>query len=245
MFCNNPLISIVTVCFNSEKTIRQTIESILNQHYMNIEYILIDGQSTDGTVEVIKEYDHQFKEKGIIYRWISEADAGIYDAMNKGGRLASGSWINFMNAGDLFFDESILEKIWNKLDADLVYANHAIYRDDSNSYTVVDVRNYGDRRNIPFCHQTLFISKEYFSLFPFDSRYKIAADFDQYLTCKLAGASIKHIPITVALFLDGGLSSTSRRTLINEYFNIMKKHDAMSAYIIYVIRLIKYLLIRR
>ena len=98
----NPLISIITVCFNSSKTIRQTIESVLNQTYTNIEYILVDGKSTDNTVAIIEEYAPQFTAKGIVYRWVSEPDAGIYDAMNKGIKLATGEWIGIINSDDWY-----------------------------------------------------------------------------------------------------------------------------------------------
>ena len=96
----NPLISIITVCFNSAKTIRQTIESMLNQTYTNIEYILVDGKSTDNTVAIIEEYAPQFAAKGIVYRWISEPDGGIYDAINKGIKFATGEWINIQGSDD-------------------------------------------------------------------------------------------------------------------------------------------------
>jgi glycosyltransferase involved in cell wall biosynthesis len=97
----NPLISIITVCFNSAKTIRQTIESVLIQTYTNIEYILVDGKSTDNTVAIIEEYAPQFAAKGIIYRWISEPDDGMYNALNKGFYKSSGEIMYWLNSDDL------------------------------------------------------------------------------------------------------------------------------------------------
>jgi len=94
-----PLISVVTVVYNGEKHLEQTIKSVLDQGYDNIEYIIIDGGSTDGTLEIIKKY-----EDAIDY-WVSESDGGIYDAMNKAISLATGEWINFMNSGDDFFSD--------------------------------------------------------------------------------------------------------------------------------------------
>ena len=105
---NNPLISIVTVVYNGKVFLEETILSIINQTYKNIEYIIIDGGSTDGTVDIIKKYENK------ISYWISEKDNGIYDAMNKGIKKSTGEWINFMNAGDLFNDNNVLTNFYNK-----------------------------------------------------------------------------------------------------------------------------------
>lgn len=100
-------ITVVTVCFNAESVLEQTILSVLNQTYKDIEYLIIDGGSKDGTLGIIKKYSDKVK-------WISEPDKGIYDAMNKGVKMASGEWINFMNAGDRFASNDVLEKIFAK-----------------------------------------------------------------------------------------------------------------------------------
>lgn len=100
-------ITVVTVCFNAESVLEQTMQSVLNQTYKNVEYLIIDGGSKDGTLDIIKKYSDKVK-------WISEPDKGIYDAMNKGVKMASGEWINFMNAGDRFASNDVLEKIFAK-----------------------------------------------------------------------------------------------------------------------------------
>lgn len=101
---NNPLISVVTVSYNAVSTIEQTILSVINQTYPHIEYIIIDGGSTDGTVDIIKKYADK------IAYWVSEPDKGIYDAMNKGIKVATGEWINFMNSGDCLYRNDTIEK---------------------------------------------------------------------------------------------------------------------------------------
>lgn len=100
-------ITVVTVCFNAESVLEQTMLSVLNQTYKNFEYLIIDGGSKDGTLDIIKKYSDKVK-------WISEPDNGLYDAMNKGVKMASGEWINFMNAGDRFASNDVLEKIFAK-----------------------------------------------------------------------------------------------------------------------------------
>lgn len=102
------LISIVTVSYNAVLTIEQTILSVINQTYPNVEYIIIDGGSTDGTVDIIKKYEDK------IAYWVSEPDKGIYDAMNKGVVVATGEWINFMNAGDIFTDGDVIDKLFHQ-----------------------------------------------------------------------------------------------------------------------------------
>ena len=102
---SNVKISIVTVCYNAVAVIEKTIQSVLSQTYRNIEYIVIDGASTDGTIDVLKKYQTK------ISCFISEPDEGIYDAMNKGLKIATGEWICFMNAGDFFYDTEVLNSM--------------------------------------------------------------------------------------------------------------------------------------
>lgn len=142
---NKPLISIITVVYNGEKYLEETIQSVINQTYDNVEYIIIDGGSTDGTLDIIKKYKNQ------IDYWVSEKDSGIYDAMNKGIQSALGKWINFMNAGDKFFATVTISKFIScKDDADLVYSD-TLY--SNNTLCICDIK----RNRI--IHQSLFYKK--------------------------------------------------------------------------------------
>ena len=119
-FDDKPLVSIVTVVYNGEVFLEKTIQSVINQSYSNIEYIIIDGGSTDETVDIIKKYEDR------IDYWVSEIDSGIYDAMNKGIDLASGDWINFMNAGDSFVGCNVLLNLnyfLSDINYDIIYGD--------------------------------------------------------------------------------------------------------------------------
>lgn len=236
---DKPLISVITVVYNSELYLEGTIQSIINQTYDNVEYIIIDGGSTDGTIDIIKKYENK------IDYWVSQSDTGIYDAMNKGIDIATGDWINFMNAGDRFVDSTILLQISKALGYDLVYGNHAVYKDDPSVFQITDVKYYKDTRNIPFCHQTLFAKTELLKLNKFDIRYKIAADYHQYLVLKHLNATIHYVPVTICLYLDGGLSATSRKKLIYEYYEITKKYNPIYAWFVKIIRLLKYMILEK
>lgn len=189
-----PLISVVTVCFNAVKDIEKTILSVINQTYENIEYIIIDGGSTDGTVDVIKKYADR------ITYWISEPDKGIYDAMNKGIKVATGEWINFMNAGDCFVKETVLEDCFGRTvynhDERVLYGN-CIYKYKWGYRRVVpeDIRNIVNRMTM--CHQSVFI-RGYKDVY-FDLEYKLAADYNQILCLYMDNQRFRYINCYVAL----------------------------------------------
>lgn len=118
------LITVVTVCFNAGQTIAKTMQSVLNQTYRPLEYILVDGKSTDNTLNIIYELEPLFHEKGIAVRIVSEKDKGIFDAMNKGVKLANGRWVNFMNAGDVFYNDKTIDFVFSHeipMEVKLVY----------------------------------------------------------------------------------------------------------------------------
>ncbi|MGE7999166.1 glycosyltransferase family 2 protein [Lysinibacillus sp. NPDC093190] len=205
-----PKISIITACYNAEKTIEQTIQSVINQTYDNIEYIIIDGASTDGTMNIVEKY----KDK--IDKIISEPDEGIYDAFNKGVRKATGEYINFMNADDYFSENSVVKKVANYLyqhphilmshgdvKAFDAFTKHWHYRGESLTY-----RDFELGKMCP--HQSVFTHNQLFTEFAgFDLRYGILADVDFTIKCfKKYENRIAYLPIEIAHFRLGGLSNT-------------------------------------
>ncbi len=203
---NKQLISIITVSYNSEKTIKNTIESVFNQSCESIEYIIIDGKSTDRTLEIIESYEKKAKEKGITYKWISEVDNGIYDAMNKGIDLAQGNWVYFLGSDDILFD--ILNKVseYLKENYSFVYGDvympgkGIVYSGKFNKVKLV-------LKNI--CHQSIFYKKEILQQEKFSLKYKLLSDYA--MNIKLFDESkVKYIPVVIAKYNDlDGMSSVN------------------------------------
>ena len=202
-----PKITIVTASFNSEKTIRQTIESVVYQTYLNIEYIVIDGGSTDGTVDIIKEY----KDK--IAFWISEPDKGVYDAFNKGVQHASGEYVQFLGSDDCLYEKSTIEKVVHELsngEIDILSAGVWVVDDNTKQEFFVDGtkaenENY-DYTMIP--HQGMFARRDLLLRYPFDTSYCIAADYLFFLTCYFETENnIKYIKLPAAFYSLGGISA--------------------------------------
>lgn len=170
---NTPLISVVTVSYNAATTIEETILSVLNQTYSNIEYIIIDGGSTDGTVDIIRKYADR------LAYWISEPDKGIYDAMNKGIAAASGDYINFMNAGDVFYDQDVIKNIFEKTypnDCNVIYGKTLVhYRWGTYIVSPTDLSVL--KKRMCLCHQSVFVRVSTHKANPFDTSFKITADY--------------------------------------------------------------------
>lgn len=209
-----PKITVVTVTYNAERYLEQTIQSIISQDYKNIEYIVIDGGSDDGTVEIIKQYN------SYIDYWISESDNGIYDAMNKAIDKATGKWINFMNAGDVFFDKNTISKIISNIDidSDLIAGDICYIKNDSKEYKVA--RTHQKAFDGMFCfHQSLFTKVDIMKKYKFDTNFKIAGDYDFVLKCYIKNHKFQYLSFPFANFLYGGISETdSIRARIEDMF---------------------------
>lgn len=218
---NQPLITIITVSYNAIDFIETTIQSVINQTYSNIEYIIIDGKSTDGTVEVIKKYtDH-------ISYWVSESDRGIYDAMNKGIELAHGEWVNFMNCGDVFFQNTIVDIIAtfvSKSECDIVYGDVMLNINGNLKLKKARSLEYIEY-SLPFCHQSSFVKLALLRKNRFDLSYKIAADYALfYKLYSEIKCSFIYVGEVVAIYeATLGISSASRKKAYREICSINKR----------------------
>ena len=238
---NKPLITIITVVFNDAVNIEKTMLSVLNQTYDNVEYIVIDGGSKDGALDIILQYEHA------IDYWVSEKDAGIYDAMNKGIRLASGKWINFMNSGDLFFNNKTLEKIVFKFreNYSIVYGDVQAFS-KKHHFNEMKISRPVTPKNLimklPICHQATFVTlKAFKEVGLYDTNYKICGDHDWLLKALMAGHQAKYVHQCIALNNRDGVSSVSlfklqreRLTLALLHFNDLKPMIYLMALIPFV-----------
>lgn len=214
-----PLISVVTVSFNAVSTIEKTICSIVNQTYPHIEYIIIDGGSTDGTVDIIKKYENK------IAYWISEPDKGIYDAMNKGIDVATGEWINFMNSGDTFHSNTVIQQLIEKLPskADVIYGDTLLLYSWGKYFKKalpIDMIKH----HLPFCHQSCFIKTITMQKMKYNLNYKICADYDFFYHLYQAGGLFTYLPHCISNYeAEQGMSATNSLQLLKESATITGK----------------------
>ena len=220
-------ISIITVCYNSSSTIKDTFESVLNQSYADYEYIVVDGLSSDGTVDIIKEYQPRFQGK---MRWISEKDSGLYDAMNKGIRMATGDVVGILNSDDFFTSGNVLESVnrgFDSPDTDAIYADVRYVKQDDlqrivRHYSSKHFRRWKMRCGLIPAHPSFYARKELFEKFGFyRTDYRIAADFELLLRFIFVNRiNTLYIPETFVTMRMGGVSTNSFKV----HFQIMKEH---------------------
>ena len=199
-------VSIITVAYNSEATIKDTIESVLNQTYRNIEYIIIDAMSKDKTINIIKSYEEKFKQKKIEYKWISEKDNGIYDGMNKGIIMSSGEIIGIINSDD-WYERDAVEKIindekdknWDMLYCDLrVIGTQRKFIKKAKLTKIVTTRNWN--------HPTTFVKKRVYQEFKYQCKY-IYDDLDFMLKVRKKDYKVSILNEIIANFRLGGVSN--------------------------------------
>lgn len=213
-------ITVITVCFNALEMLKKTMQSVDSQHYSNLEYIIIDGGSTDGTADYLQSY------QGKLTKYVSEPDKGIYDAMNKGVSISTGSYVIFLNAGDLFADEHTLENITESeiSDADVVYGD--VLKADKDGHLIrKPAEKAHNAHKMYFCHQSSLTKRECLLQYPFDLRYKMSADFNFFKTLTKKNKIFKQLDIPIAIFDTSGVSNTRRSKGLKENICIVKEQD--------------------
>ena len=224
-------VTIITVVFNDDKCLENTILSVLGQCYKDIEYIIIDGGSTDGTLDIIKKYQDK------INYWVSEKDNGIYDAMNKGVDLATGEWVNFMNSGDSFYDNNVLRSVFESDDLnsiDVIFGHHQIIYPHKKR-----IGKAGFAKNIwkgsQFSHQSAFVRLSLLRKSFFNVNNRISADFEFFYNQIKAGKCFKRKDIIVSSISSGGVSDINRIDGIVGWWNVIDKSYMRNLYYIYLV----------
>ncbi len=219
-------VSIITVTYNSSKTLTDTMEAVLRQSYDNIEYIVVDGASTDGTIDLIHQYEPRFKGR---MRWISEPDCGIYDAMNKGIRMATGDIVGILNSDDYFTSDNVIESIvpyFADETLDAIYGDIHFIKDGQPEKIV---RYYSSRLFHPFwlrfgfmpAHPSFYVRRQvYEKAGLYKTNYKIGSDYEMMVRLfRVHHIKTKYIPMDFVTMRTGGVSThniQSRIQLIDE-----------------------------
>ncbi len=206
-----PKITIITATYNSADTLLQTIESVAGQSYPNIEYIVIDGGSTDGTVDILRQH-----EADIAY-WVSEPDRGIYDAFNKGARHATGDYVQFLGSDDFLCQADTIQHVADQLEDSVDILSGAIWEVDTkrcrqklHQSILPENREEFDGRMVP--HPGMFVRREVLLRYPFDISYRIAADYFFFLTCwRDPDLHFKCFDEPIVYFALDGVSSSAMR----------------------------------
>lgn len=221
-----PVISIITIVYNGVSSLEKTILSIASQSYPNIEYIIVDGGSTDGTLDIIQKFKHH-----PINLFISEPDNGLYDAMNKGINMATGDYLWFINSGDEIYESSTLSKIFNAKNttlADVYYGDTVMINDQGELIGVRRLKppthlGWKDFKNgMLVSHQSIIIKREIAGLY--NLNYRFSADFEWCLLALKKAKSVVNTHLVLSRFLDGGITKQNIVPGLKERFRIMTRY---------------------
>jgi glycosyltransferase involved in cell wall biosynthesis len=221
-------VSIITVCLNSKRTIKQTIESVLDQSYRNLEYLVMDGGSKDGTAEILKSYNDDFKKSGVPYRWVSEPDRGIYDAMNKGIAMATGELIGIINSDD-WYERDAVENVIRSYEEDIAVYHGFLRtirkeRERQIVFTSPDELAHGVMIEHPAC----FVKKSaYERIGKYSLDFKLASDLDFMIKAFKSDLRFKKIDAVIANFRTDGRSFTGFDVVL-ETLKIQLQHGIIS-----------------
>ena len=220
-------VSVITVCYNAEASIGNTLKSILGQTYKDLEYVIVDGASEDSTLKIIDSFKAGFEEKGIPFKVISEKDNGIYDAMNKAVRYCSGEWLIYLNADDAFADSDVLEDVFADKEydgIDVIYGDSCRVRGNEKKLDIADKDIEALKAFKFFCHQATFTRRRIFEEIRFDTQFKICADYDFFLRAYLKGHKFRHENRVVCIYSAEGRSSKGYYNTILDNYNVRIKN---------------------
>lgn len=225
----NPKVSVITVVFNDVLHIESTIKNVLKQTYDNLEYIVIDGASTDGTVDIIKQY-------GDRIRYLSEKDKGIYDAMQKGTRIATGDWIIFRNCGDYFYSPTSINDVISRCSSidkvDLILANARLFKKYGYKDIKPNILNKSYYDGMPVIHPSTFIRRSLQLKHPFHLEYRNSADYCFFIEAFSRGVKYCYVDVLASLFdNESGASTSNYKRSLQENIQIMERCQAPSIYV--------------
>ncbi len=219
-------LSVITVTYNAGKTLERTLKSVREQTYPYVEHIIVDGKSKDNTVALIQLYENP------KLKWISEPDSGLYDAMNKAVTMATGDYLCFLNAGDMFFLAETVEKMMNSFQPssapDILYGETAIV---DNNGTFLRMRRLkapetlsweSFKQGMLVCHQAFVVKRTLFE--PYDLNYRFSADVDWCIRLMKKSRRIHNTHLTLINYLDEGVTTANRKASLKERYRIMVKY---------------------
>lgn len=241
----HPKFSIITVTYNAEKVLEDTIQSVISQTYRNVEYIIVDGASKDHTLEIVNKYHNR------INKVISEPDKGLYDAMNKGIQLATGDYLCFLNAGDKFHDSETLQKVVHTLKGqelpDVIYGETAIVDEEGHFLHMrrlsapAHLNWKSFKQGMLVCHQAFFANRKLAINHLYDLQYRFSADFDWCIRIMKKAKCLHNTRLTLIDYLNEGMTTKNHKASLKERFCIMAKHYGLISTILhhgwFVIRL--------
>ena len=239
-----PKFSVITVCYNAEATIEDTIQSVISQTYHHVEYIIVDGASKDRTMDIVNRYREHI---AII---VSERDKGLYDAMNKGIGLATGDYLCFLNAGDSFHEDDTLQQMVHSIHTpqlpDVLYGEtelvdhegHFLRMRRLSAPEVLTWKSF--RQGMLVCHQAFFPRRDL--VMPYDLRYRFSADFDWCIKIMKKSKVLHNTHLTLIDYLAEGMTTRNHKASLKERFRIMTRHygwtTTLAFHLWFVLRLV-------
>ena len=222
-----PKFSVITVCYNAQATLEDTIQSVIAQTYHHVEYIIVDGASKDRTLSIINRYRDR------ITTVVSEPDKGLYDAMNKGLRLATGDYVCFLNAGDSFHEDDTLQQMVHTLREltelpDVLYGETELVDAEGHFVRMRRLQApehltwHSFRQGMLVCHQAFFAKRTLAE--PYDLRYRFSADFDWCIRIMKKSKVLHNTHLTLIDYLEEGMTTRNHKASLHERFRIMTKH---------------------